>query len=150
MLFTDSNMDGNVDVQCYLGFKQYINKISFLYPTYTPYLSLLKNVYNECKRILFYNVLHYKEGFQINVFEEKKMSYYLFTNIYSSVTTSQYLFMDGLVDCYEMILFILFVVICLFLKKSRGRYKYRRRKTYDMHIQFFLDKRHLIYITNIL
>jgi hypothetical protein len=34
------------------------------------------------------------------------MSYYLFTNIYSSVT-SQYLFIDGLVDCYEMILFIL-------------------------------------------
>ena len=35
------------------------------------------------------------------------MFYYLFTNIYSSVTTSQYLFMDGLVDCYEIILFIL-------------------------------------------
>ena len=55
---------------------------------------------------MFYNALHYKEGLQINVFE-KKMSYYLFTNIYSSVTTSQYLFMDGLVDCYEIILFIL-------------------------------------------
>jgi hypothetical protein len=27
-------------------------------------------------------------------------------------------------------------VICLFIKKSRGRYKYRK-KTYDMHIQFF-------------
>ena len=76
-----------------------------LYPTYPRYLSLPKNVYNECQGILFYNALHYKEGFQISVFENK-MSYYLFTNIYSSVT-SQYLFMDGLVDCYEIILFIL-------------------------------------------
>jgi len=39
---------------------------------------------------------------------------------------------------------IVFFVICLFLTKSRGRYKYRN-KTYDMHIQFYLDKRHLIY-----
>jgi hypothetical protein len=59
-----------------------------------------KNIILQC--FTFY----YKEGFQINVFE-KKMFYYLFTNIYSSVTTSQYLFMDGLVDCYEIILFIL-------------------------------------------
>ena len=34
-------------------------------------------------------------------------------------------------------------------KEGRGRYKYRK-KTCDMHIQFYLDKRHSIYKTNIM
>ena len=34
------------------------------------------------------------------------------------------------------------------LKKGRGRYRYKNKqklKTYHMHIQFYTDKRHLIY-----
>ena len=37
-----------------------------------------------------------------------------------------------------------FLVICLFLKRSRGRYKYKQniKNPYNMHIQIYTDKRH--------
>ena len=43
---------------------------------------------------------------------------------------------------------LFFVIFFYFSKKNRDRYKYRK-KSYDIHIQFYLEKRHLIYKTNI-